>query len=265
MRYSTGWTNPPVRAQNTTEHLLIDPKVLKGMAHVHRLGLSFEAWLYYNQLHDVAVLAQKFPELPIVVNHIGGPLGVGAWEGKIEEVFTAWKPAITEIAKYPNVYMKVGGLGMGYLTGFGWEKRPKPPTSDELVEKNRRWWTTRSTRSHRSVACSRATSRRTRNRVRTRSFGTTTRSTRNRIRRRSARRCSTKQRFASTGCRAYSARVLETRPGAWPRDAAGASIQTSSHRGRKERTRRNGVMAEASRAYEEDDERKLRAILDDWR
>ena len=140
MRHMTIWTNPPVRPQNTTEHMLVDPQFLKGIAQVHRLGLSFEAWLYYNQLHDVVELAQKFPELPIVLNHIGGPLGVGAWEGKIEEVFTAWKPAIAEVAKCPNVYVKVGGLGTGYLTGFGWEKRPKPPTSDELVAKNRRWW-----------------------------------------------------------------------------------------------------------------------------
>jgi predicted TIM-barrel fold metal-dependent hydrolase len=140
MRHSTGWTNPPVRPQNTTEHMLMDAKFQKGIAQVYRLGLSFDAWLYYNQLHDVVELARKFPDLPIILNHIGGPLGVGAWEGKIEEVFQAWKPAIAEVATCPNVYVKVGGLGMGYLTGFGWEKRPKPPTSDELVEKNRRWF-----------------------------------------------------------------------------------------------------------------------------
>jgi predicted TIM-barrel fold metal-dependent hydrolase len=140
MRHAVGWTNPPVRAQNTKEHMLLDPQFLKGIAQLQRLGLSFEAWLYYNQLHDVAELAHRFPDLPIILNHIGGILGVGAWDGKIEEVYQAWKPAIAEVAKYPNVTVKVGGLGMNYLNGFGWDKRPKPATSDELVEKNRRWW-----------------------------------------------------------------------------------------------------------------------------
>ena len=140
MRHSVGWTNPPVRPQNTTEHMLVDAQFQKGIAQVQRLGLSFEAWLYYNQLHDVVELARKFPDLPIVLNHIGGMLGVGAWEGKLEEVYKAWKPAIKEVATCPNVVVKAGGLGMNYLNGFGWDKRPKPATSDELVEKNRRWW-----------------------------------------------------------------------------------------------------------------------------
>jgi len=60
--------------------------------------------------------------------------------GRIEEVFQAWKPAIAAVATCRNVYAKLGGLGMGYLTGFGWEKRPKPPTSDELLAVNRRWF-----------------------------------------------------------------------------------------------------------------------------
>jgi predicted TIM-barrel fold metal-dependent hydrolase len=140
MRHATGWTNPPFRPQNTKEHMLMDPQFQKGIAQLQRLGLSFEAFLHYNQLHDVVELAHKFPDLPIVLNHIGGILGVGAWEGKIEEVYQAWKPAIKEVATCPNVAVKVGCLGSNYMTGFGWEKRPKPPTSDELVEKNRRWW-----------------------------------------------------------------------------------------------------------------------------
>jgi predicted TIM-barrel fold metal-dependent hydrolase len=55
-------------------------------------------------------------------------------------VFQTWKPAIAEVATCRNVHAKLGGLGMGYLTGFGWEKRPKPPTSDELLAVNRRWF-----------------------------------------------------------------------------------------------------------------------------
>ena len=140
IRHSVGYTDPPVRARSTTPHMLADPKFRKGFSHLHPNGLSFEAWLYYNQLHDLVELARAFPETTIILNHLGGPLGVGAWEGRIEEVFQAWKPAIAEVATCRNVHAKLGGLGMGYLTGFGWEKRPKPPTSDELLAVNRRWF-----------------------------------------------------------------------------------------------------------------------------
>ena len=140
IRHSVGYTNPPVRARSTTPHMLADPKFRKGFSHLHPNGLSFEAWLYYNQLHELVELARAFPETTIILNHFGGPLGVGAWEGRIEEVFRAWKPAIAEVATCRNVYAKLGGLGMGSLTGFGWEKRPKPPTSDELLAVNRRWF-----------------------------------------------------------------------------------------------------------------------------
>ena len=140
IRHSVGYTDPPVRPQSTTPHMLADPKYRKGFSHLHRYGLSYEAWLYYNQLHDLVELAHAFPETAIILNHLGGPLGVGAWQGRIEEVFQAWKPAITEVATCPNIYAKVGGLGMGYLNGFGWEKRAMPPTSEELLAVNRRWF-----------------------------------------------------------------------------------------------------------------------------
>jgi predicted TIM-barrel fold metal-dependent hydrolase len=140
IRHSVGYTDPPVRPQITKPHMLADPTYRKGFSHLHRYGLSFEAWLYYNQLHDLVELARAFPETTIILNHLGGLLGVGAWQGRIEEVFKAWKPAIAEVATCPNIYAKVGGLGMGYLNGFGWEKRSKPPTSDELLAVNRRWF-----------------------------------------------------------------------------------------------------------------------------
>ena len=140
IRHSVGYTDPAVRPTTNTPHMLADPKFRKGFSHLQRYGLTFEAWLYYMQLHELVELARAFPETTIVLNHLGGPLGVGYWEGKHEAVFQAWKPAIAEVATCPNVYAKVGGLGMGYLNGFGWEKRPKPPTSDELLAVNRRWF-----------------------------------------------------------------------------------------------------------------------------
>jgi predicted TIM-barrel fold metal-dependent hydrolase len=140
VRHSVGYTDPPVRPTTNTPHMLADPTYRKGFSHLAEHGLTYEAWLYYMQLHDLVELAHAFPETTIILNHLGGPLGVGHWQGKLDDVFEVWKPAIAEVATCHNVYAKVGGIGMGYLNGFGWEKRPKPPTSDELLAVNRRWF-----------------------------------------------------------------------------------------------------------------------------
>ena len=55
------------------------------------------------------------------------------------EIFAAWKPAIAELARCPNVVAKVGGLQM-IVNGYGWHERAKPPTSDELLAANRDWY-----------------------------------------------------------------------------------------------------------------------------
>ncbi len=71
--------------------------------------------------------------MPIVLNHIGGVLGVGSYAGRRDEVFQEWKRGIDEVAACPNVVVKLGGLGMP-RSGFGWETRPAPPGSAELAE-----------------------------------------------------------------------------------------------------------------------------------
>ena len=141
IRDSTWWTEPPVRDQaRQRPGMLQDSQYRRGVTHLRRYGLSYEAWLFFPQITELTQFARDFPDNVIILNHLAGPLGVGAWEGKHDEVFEAWKPAIAELGKCPNVYAKVGGIGMSYLNGFGWEKRAKPPTSDEMLEGTRRWF-----------------------------------------------------------------------------------------------------------------------------
>ena len=48
-------------------------------------------------------------------------------------MFADWSRNIRELAKCPNVTMKLGGLGMR-INGFDFHARPKPPTSEELAQ-----------------------------------------------------------------------------------------------------------------------------------
>ena len=96
-------------------------------------GLSFEAWQYHHQLGDVLELARAVPELPIVVNHLGGPLGVGRYADRWDEIHAEVRRGLEPLAGCANVAVKLGGVGMTRF-GTGWEDRDRPPGSDEVVE-----------------------------------------------------------------------------------------------------------------------------------
>ena len=113
--------------------LLMDPKLREGFACLKDYDLTFETFLYHPQIIELEDLARAFPDIPIILNHIGGPIRIGPYAVKHEEVFREWKIAITALAACPNVFVKLGGLGMSFC-GFGWNERPVPPNSIEVAE-----------------------------------------------------------------------------------------------------------------------------------
>ena len=96
-----------------------------------RMGFSFDAWMYFHQLPELVSFAQAIPELPIILNHIGGVLGTGPYANLQEDVIPVWKKNLAEVAKCPNVVVKLGGIGQP-RTGYDWSDREKPIGSDEL-------------------------------------------------------------------------------------------------------------------------------------
>ncbi len=105
---------------------------VEGAAVLASKGLSFEAWQYHPQLGEVARLAADVPELAIVVNHLGGPLGVGRFADRREEVFSDLRRGLEPLADHRNIVVKLGGVGM---TRFGteWLQPDRPPDSDRVV------------------------------------------------------------------------------------------------------------------------------------
>jgi predicted TIM-barrel fold metal-dependent hydrolase len=119
-------------SHNSAPGLLADKNFREGFAVLGRLGLSFDAWLLHPQIGELADLARAFPETPIVLNHVGGPIGIGTYVGKHKEVFPGWAASIKALAACQNVYVKVGGLGMR-VGGFGFDKQAEPPSSKTLA------------------------------------------------------------------------------------------------------------------------------------
>jgi len=122
------WGSPIIRPAG----LLMDPKAREGFARLAPLGLSFDAWMYHTQLGDLVDLARAFPETQIVLDHVGGAIGLGPYAGKRDEVFAAWSGKIRELASCPNVHVKLGGLGMR-MFGFTHHMGELPPSSEELA------------------------------------------------------------------------------------------------------------------------------------
>jgi predicted TIM-barrel fold metal-dependent hydrolase len=69
----------------------------------------------------------------MVLDHVGGPLGIGPYAGQRREIFPVWQRSIRALAQCPNVHVKLGGLAMK-ICGFDFHKRPLPPSSAELAE-----------------------------------------------------------------------------------------------------------------------------------
>jgi predicted TIM-barrel fold metal-dependent hydrolase len=135
IRHSSAWdAEPDVAGMYATrpKGLLLDPTFRKGFACLAPLNLSFDAWLFHPQIGELADLARTFPDTKIVLDHCGGPIGRGRFAGKREETFAVWKASIQDIAKCPNVAVKLGGLAM-CLLGYDFHLRPKPPSSEEAA------------------------------------------------------------------------------------------------------------------------------------
>ena len=120
-------------------HEYADARFREGFAELAPRRLRFEGWCYHPQIPELTDLARAFPDTAIVLNHFGGPLGIGPYRGKREEYLPKWRADIADLAKCPNVVAKLGGINMK-TNGFGWHERPKPPTSTELAAATRHFY-----------------------------------------------------------------------------------------------------------------------------
>ncbi len=135
IRHITAWDADPSLgnpAYAPPKGLLGDATFREGFAQLGPLGLSFDAWLYHPQIDELTALARAFPDTRIVLDHIGGPLATGAYAGKRDEVFQVWAKAIRDLARCPNVFVKVGGMGMR-INGYGFDEQADPPSSETLA------------------------------------------------------------------------------------------------------------------------------------
>lgn len=134
IRHRATWdADPAIRPSEPDPgpSLLLDPDFRIGVGVLERMGLSFDAWVYFPQLGEVADLARAFPGVTIVLNHLGGPITLGPYADR-DATLARWRALMADVALCPNVVLKVGGIGMP-MYGAGWHKRPSPPGPEEIA------------------------------------------------------------------------------------------------------------------------------------
>ncbi|MEL7207606.1 MAG: amidohydrolase family protein, partial [Actinomycetota bacterium] len=115
IRHATSWDpDPEVHNAHTkpTEGLATTDAFDAGLGALAQRGHSFDAWMYHPQLPELVTVADRHPDLTIILDHLGGPVGVGPYAGRRDEVLEHWRPVMAQLAERPNVFLKVGGIGM---------------------------------------------------------------------------------------------------------------------------------------------------------
>jgi predicted TIM-barrel fold metal-dependent hydrolase len=141
VRHLTTWDADASLANPLTAappHLLQDASFRAGLAQLAPLGLSFDAWVFFAQLPELIDTATALPDTNFIVDHCGGVVRIGAYDSCRPEVFERWSRSMRELARLPNVHVKLGGLGMR-INGFDFHKGELPPSSEQLAAAWKPW------------------------------------------------------------------------------------------------------------------------------
>ncbi len=114
----------------------LDDEFRDGYAMLGKYDLSFDNYSPdFDRLPALAKLAAAYPEIPIIVNHLGGKIDPDADPATIAR----WQACIDSLADYPNIVMKCGGaqqrVGRSWEPPFHMYHRAEGPLgSEELCD-----------------------------------------------------------------------------------------------------------------------------------
>jgi predicted TIM-barrel fold metal-dependent hydrolase len=118
VRYSTAWDasrEVPNTAREAPPGTLLTDAFVRGVQEVGNADMVFDTWMYFHQLPELAELARAAPQTTIVLDHLGGPLGIGPYERDRESMLSRWRTGIAAVAAVENTVLKIGGLGFPYF------------------------------------------------------------------------------------------------------------------------------------------------------
>lgn len=101
-----------------------DPAWRRGYALLERFGLSYDLQTPWWHLDAAADIAADFPGIPIIVNHTGLPAD------RSDEGLAGWRRGLEAVAAFPNVSLKISGLGR---PGLAWTLEANGPVIRDAI------------------------------------------------------------------------------------------------------------------------------------
>lgn len=144
LRYAASWDASDQLALShpgARPHMLAEPRIRDSVRVVADRDLTLDLWILSPQLADAAALADAVPQLRLVLDHCGAPLGFGPYARDRDAHFATWARGIRALAERPNVVCKLGGI-LATAAAFDYSTAATPPTSAELAEHWRPWFDT---------------------------------------------------------------------------------------------------------------------------
>jgi L-fuconolactonase len=85
------------------DDFIVGEGVLRGLKVLEKHDVPFDLLFFVKHLHHTATLAQMFPDLPLVLDHLGKPM-IKAHR------LDNWEADFRKAASFPNVYCKLSGM-----------------------------------------------------------------------------------------------------------------------------------------------------------
>lgn len=105
------WDSPTVRQAAPRPDYCNTPEFRRGFALLEKHDLSFELQVYAGQAAYAAELVKVFPNVRMILVH------AGMLTERTPQAIEQWRGALTSLAAFPNLHVKLSGLGM-YSSGL---------------------------------------------------------------------------------------------------------------------------------------------------
>jgi predicted TIM-barrel fold metal-dependent hydrolase len=105
------WDSETVRQGAPRPDFCNDPSFRRGFALLEKHGLHFELQVYAGQAAYAVELIKAFPNVRMILVH------AGMLTARTQAAIEQWRAALTAMAAYPNLHVKISGLGM-YSNGI---------------------------------------------------------------------------------------------------------------------------------------------------
>ena len=108
------------------DNWLLRPDVLSGLDTLQARRIPFDLLLRPRHLKHVPALAARFPDLPMVIDHIAKPLIK-------DQITDGWQQDIARAAEFPNIYCKLSGM-ITEADHQNWQPQDLKPYIDHCID-----------------------------------------------------------------------------------------------------------------------------------